>query len=225
MKKKKDDAHNITRARVFENIGTISQSIASPIRLRILQSLANAPSTVEGLSLKTGESIANTSQHLQKMLKANLLHCEKKGVSRIYSLANDDVLEVWLSLQKLASSINPQVQQDEQELSPPDLISNLNIDEILELVESNKAILLDARDAEDISGSTVPGAISVSLNQLQKQISTLPKKKKIFVFCRGRYCTLANPIVEALRSKGYDSYRLKSMAPELKKRIFKLKSK
>lgn len=95
---RKASLQEIARSRIYDNVARISQSIASPIRLRIIQSLANSPRTVESLSEKTGESIANTSQHLQKMLRAGILSCQKKGVSRIYQLASPEVLKIWLTL-------------------------------------------------------------------------------------------------------------------------------
>ncbi|UXR63746.1 helix-turn-helix domain-containing protein [Bdellovibrio bacteriovorus] len=191
--------------------------MASPIRLRILQSLANSPSTVETLSVKSGESIANTSQHLQKMLRAGLLKCEKNGVSRIYSLANEKVLEMWLALQNLAFQLNPQIQQDEKALCPDELCTSLSLAEVLKLVKSGKAVLVDARELDDADGSPINGALHIPPADLKKNSAPIAKSKTVFVFCRGRYCTLANPLVEKLRGKGFKAFRLREMAYEIQK--------
>lgn len=193
--------------------------MASPIRLRILQNLANSPCTVEALSLKTNESIANTSQHLQKMLRAGLLKCEKQGVSRIYSLANDQVIEMWVALQSLAHSLSIQIREDEEALCPPELCTDLSLKEVLKLVRIGKAQLVDARDEDDTEGSPVPEALHIRPKDLKSKQSQLMKSKTIFVFCRGRYCTLANPLVEALRKQGFKAFRLREMAYEINKSL------
>ncbi|MNJ96748.1 Helix-turn-helix domain protein [compost metagenome] len=205
------------RSRVYENIGLLSQAMASPIRLRILQTLANSPSTVENISQKTFESVANTSQHLQKMLRAGLLRCEKRGLSRIYSLANDQVLELWLSLQKLGYQLSPQVQQDEEILCPTELCSPLSLDEVWKMIKSGKGTLLDVRDVEDAEGSPVASATTIPASQIKKRFHEIPKSKTIFVFCRGRYCSLANTAVETLRKNGYKAFRLREMSYEIEK--------
>lgn len=215
--KQPNETQQSVRSRIYENLGTISQSMASPIRLRILQSLANSPSTVESLSVKSGESIANTSQHLQKMLRAGLLKCERQGVSRIYSLANEKVLEVWLALQNLAAELNPQIQMDEEALCPDELCTPLSTVEVLRLVKAGKAQLVDARELEDSQGSPIQGALHIPPTDLKKSSAPLAKTKTVFVFCRGRYCTLANPLVEKLREKGFKTFRLREMAYEIQK--------
>ncbi|WP_347359419.1 metalloregulator ArsR/SmtB family transcription factor [Bdellovibrio sp.] len=215
--KQQNETQHIVRSRIYDNLGLISQSIASPIRLRILQSLANSPCTVESLSVKSGESVANTSQHLQKMLRAGLLKCERQGVSRVYSLANQKVLEVWLALQNLASELNPQIQLDEETLCPEELCTPLSMLEVLKLVKAGKATLVDARELEDSQGSPIHGALHIPPTDLKKPSTTLAKNKTVFVFCRGRYCTLANPLVEKLRDKGFKAFRLREMAYEIQK--------
>lgn len=215
--KQQNETQQLIRSRIYDSLGLISQSMASPIRLRILQSLANSPCTVESLSQKSGESIANTSQHLQKMLRVGLLKCEKQGVSRVYSLANQKVLDVWLALQNLASELHPQVQLDEKVLCPEELCTPLSTGEVLKMVQAGKATLVDARDLEDSQGSPIHGALHIPQADLKKSLPTFSKNKTIFVFCRGRYCTLANPLVEKLRGKGFKAFRLREMAYEIQK--------
>ncbi|WII73926.1 helix-turn-helix domain-containing protein [Bdellovibrio sp. 22V] len=211
------DSSIAVRARVYDNLSLVSQAVASPIRLRILQTLANSPSTVESISAKTLESVANTSQHLQKMLRAGILRCEKQGVSRVYSLANEQVLEMWLTLQKLAFTLNPQIQQDEELLCPQELCTDMNLSAIWKMVKAGKATFLDVRDLDDAQGTPLKEALHIPSAQIKKHLSAIPKSKTIFVFCRGRYCSLANPVVETLRKHGYKAYRLREMSYEIEK--------
>lgn len=197
------------RTKIYEDLGNIAQSMSAPVRLKILQNLSNGPSSVEGLSLLINETIGNTSQHLQKMLRAGLLQCEKNGVSRTYSLTNNKILDLWFALQSLASDLSPHIKDGEEHLSPKELCSDLKLNEVINLVQNKKAILVDAREQKDAESTPVLGAINIPTNQINHKIKELSKSKIIFVFCRGRYCSLANPIVIALRKHGHKAYRLK----------------
>ena len=203
------------KKRIFENLGAITQSIASPARLRILQILSNKPCTVEVISEMGDENIGNTSQHLQRMLRAGLVRCQKQGVRRIYSLANTRILDIWFDLQKLAGEIAPQIQVDENSLSPAELCSDLKLSEILKLVKLGKAILVDSRTQEEFESSPANGALNFPLSQLNKLTASISKSMTVFVYCRGRYCVLANEVVISLRKKGFNAYRLKETSYQI----------
>lgn len=205
------------RKRIFENLGIITQTLASASRLRIVQCLTNSSCSVETLSQKTGESVANTSQHLQKLLKAGVVRCEKQGVSRIYHLSNRKVLELWLNLQDLARDLSPQIQQDEETICPADLLSELNGEQIQKKLMAGRAVLVDVREAEEAQSTPASGAISIPLQEFGDRWKELPKSKMILVFCRGRYCAMANPAVELLRKKGYEAFRLRENSYQLEK--------
>lgn len=204
------------RNNVYENLGRIVQSMSAPARLRVLQILSNHPSTVEALSEATGQSVGNISQHLQKMKAAGLVNVKKEGVSRIYSLADPKVAQLWLSLQDLAEKVSEPIRSDESIIAPPELCSDLKTHEILKLVRDKKAVLVDVRPLEDFQATPVLHAQHIPVDEVTEHIKKLPKSKKIFLFCRGRYCNMANPAVESLRQNGFDAYRLTQSCQELK---------
>lgn len=212
---KTDEVSLQCKRRIFESLGSITQSLASPARLRILHILSNKPCTVEVISEMADENIGNTSQHLQRMLRAGLVRCEKQGVRRIYSLANTKILDIWLSLQELAIEIAPQIQVDENYLSPAELCSDLELSEILKLVKLGKAVLVDSRTEEEFESSPAKGALNFPISQLSKLAANLSKSRTVFIFCRGRYCVLANQVVMSLRKKGFNAYRLKETSYQI----------
>ncbi len=203
------------KRRIFENLGSITQSLASPTRLRILQILSNKPCTVEVISEMADENIGNTSQHLQRMLRAGLVRCEKQGIRRIYSLANTKILDIWFGLQELAIEIAPAIQVDENYLSPAELCSDLELSEILKLVKLGKAVLVDSRTEEEFESSPAKGALNFPVSQLSKLTASLSKSRTVFIFCRGRYCVLANQVVMSLRKRGFKAYRLKETSYQI----------
>lgn len=213
---KKSVATEQARARIFEILGHLTQAMASPARLRILQVLSNRPSTVEILSQRSQESVANTSQHLQKLSKAGLVSCEKQGVSRVYRLANEKVVDTWLSLQTLAMAVSPSIGNEIAVVCPTELVSDSSPAEIRKLVKANEALLIDLREQIEFDTTPAPYAIHIPIENLEESLKQLPKSKTIFVFCRGNYCAMANPAVEMLRKKGYRAFRLRETSYELR---------
>src|SRR5262245_58703749 len=50
---------------VYEQVARIGKATSSPARLEILELIAQAPRTVEAIAAEVGQSLANTSHHLQ----------------------------------------------------------------------------------------------------------------------------------------------------------------
>jgi rhodanese-related sulfurtransferase len=75
-------------------------------------------------------------------------------------------------------------------------------------VRSGAVTLLDVRPPEEFEAGHIPGAISIRLPQLAKQLAELPKGKEVVAYCRGPYCVLAVEAVSLLRRKGFKATRL-----------------
>lgn len=207
------------KARLYENLGVITQTMSGPVRLKIIQNLCNRPYTVEDLSLTVNETIGNTSQHLQKLLKAGMVNVEKDGVSRIYKLSSHKVVDAWIAIQLLAEDLDPQIQMDQNKFCPPELCTPHDIGQVAKQIKSNKAVLIDAREKSETDNTPVSQAHNVTDN---KFLNSLMKTKIIYVFCRGRYCSRANNVVLDLRKKGYKAFRLKENSYQINSEIDKI---
>lgn len=203
------------RAEVYQNASEILAAMASPVRLRIIQILSHRASSVDELAQRTGEKIGNVSQHLQRLSKLGLVEFEKQGTSRVYHLADPTVLQVWLSLQALAEKVSPQVREKEALLCPEELCSPMTPTEVMNRVAAKKAVLIDVRTQDENEQHPVPGALSIPADQILDKAQKLPKSKTLFLFCRGKYCSLANVAVIDLRAKGFKAFRLKQTYYEL----------
>src|SRR5918992_2609308 len=87
---------------LFEAITLMGKAFASPRRLELVDLLAQAPRTVDELARASGQSTANTSQHLQALHAGGMVTRAREGTSVRYSLAGDEVLSLWLALRDLA---------------------------------------------------------------------------------------------------------------------------
>src|ERR671937_2306146 len=86
------------KSALFEAIAVMGKAFASPVRLELLDLLAQAPRTVDELARASGQSTANASQHLQALHAAGLVTRKREGTSMRYALAGDEVLSLWLAL-------------------------------------------------------------------------------------------------------------------------------
>src|ERR671936_521918 len=83
---------------LFEAIALMGKAFASPRRLELLELLAQAPRNVDELARAGGQSVANTSQHLQALHASGMVTRAREGTSVRYALAGDDALRVWLAV-------------------------------------------------------------------------------------------------------------------------------
>src|SRR5213592_1158457 len=89
---------------LFEAIAVMGKAFASPRRLELLDLLAQAPRTVDDLARASGQSTANTSQHLQALHAAGLVTRAREGTSVRYALAGTEALGLWLALRNASVS-------------------------------------------------------------------------------------------------------------------------
>src|SRR3954452_11285716 len=83
---------------LFEAIATMGKAFASATRLELLDLLAQAPRTVEELARASGQSTANTSQHLQALHAAGMVTRAREGTRVRYAIAGERALGLWLAL-------------------------------------------------------------------------------------------------------------------------------
>src|SRR5436305_412932 len=83
---------------LFEAIAVMGKAFASATRLELLDLLAQGPRTVEQLARASGQSTANTSQHLQALHTAGMVTRTREGTHVRYAMAGDRALRLWLAL-------------------------------------------------------------------------------------------------------------------------------
>lgn len=194
---------------VFDRLARILGALSAPARLRLLQVLAQGPRSVESLAKTTKLSVANTSMHLQKMAKEGLVKAERRGVTRIYSVASPAILAVWENVQDMTAEIDPWMRQTEREISDPMMRGPEKGREVLKALKKGKAVLLDVRPKEETSATPVPHSLALSHKDLFKSTRKFSKRKSLYILCRGRYCPQATEAVRFLRKKGFHAFRLR----------------
>ena len=194
---------------IYEQIARLGQATASPSRLELLDLLSQGPRTVEALARQTGQSVATTSHHLQVLRRARLVEAEKAGLYVTYRLPDLQVGTFFLQLRALAESRLAEVQQvTRQYLEARGAMEALDNDELVRRVRAGHVTLIDVRPREEYLAGHLPGAISMPLGDLKKQLRELPVARDVVAYCRGPYCVMALDAVDVLRRQGFRAHQI-----------------
>ncbi len=204
---------------IYGQLARIGKSLASGPRLEILDILCQGPRTVEVLAKQVGQSVANTSHHLQVLRQSRLVETEKQGVHVSYRLADEKVCAFFLSLRQLAESRLLEIEQVTREfLEARHAMQPVDRDELVERVRCGEVTVLDVRPPEEYRAGHIPGALSIPLEELSRHMATLPRDREVVAYCRGPYCVLAVEAVERLRQHGFQATRFEEGIPDWRAR-------
>jgi rhodanese-related sulfurtransferase len=195
------------QSEVFTSIADIIGAMSSPVRIKLIHFLSQGPLTVEILSTKIDQSVANTSMHLRKMLAAKVLKVETQGKNRIYSL-HPAAFPFWESCQDFIQSVDPSLKLDFKDIDG-DMDWMQDLRTTIKMAKNNEIVLVDARPQDEVA-ETLPGLniLNIPSSEIAKNLAKIPKKKPVVVFCRGRMCALSLFVTSELRKNGIKAYRL-----------------
>jgi len=198
---------------LFEAIALMGKGFASPRRLELLDLLAQAPRTVDELARVSGQSSANTSQHLQALHAAGMVTRAREGTSVRYALAGDEVLALWLALRDASVARLAEVERAAREYLGED-VDAIGRDELIARLRAGDVVLVDVRPAEEYEAGHIDGARSIPIQELEHRLAELPADREVVAYCRGPFCAYAHDAVRRLRAAGRDARRLQDGWPE-----------
>lgn len=194
---------------VYAALADVGKSVASPVRVELLDLLSQGDCTVDELSRLSGQSVANTSQHLQALLRSRLVRRSKEGLFVRYGMAVPEVAEFVRALRVLTERQAAELQRARKRLlAELDEAEPVGQEEIVRRVREGEAFVIDVRPTAEFTAGHLPGALSVPLEELTTRLAELPRGRDIVAYCRGPYCVLAVEAVRRLREKGYRAIRL-----------------
>lgn len=200
---------------VFEQLARIGAALSSGVRLELLELLAQGERSVDQLSALTGTTVANASQHLQKLKQAGLIVARKQGQFVFYRIAGDEVIGMLSALSRVGEAHVAEIERivrmyffskDDFEPIPPA--------ELLDRARRGLVTVLDVRPPEEFASGHVPGALNIPVEQLARKLRDLPKGKEVIAYCRGPFCLMSFEAVQLLRKKGIKARRLRDGMPE-----------
>jgi rhodanese-related sulfurtransferase/predicted transcriptional regulator len=200
---------------LFEAIALMGKAFASPVRLELVDLLAQAPRSVEELARLSGQSTANVSQHLQALRAAGMVTRAREGTRVRYALAGDDALRLWLALRDASAARLAEVERAAREYLGED-VDTLGREELLVRLRHGDVVLVDVRPEAEYVAGHIEGAHSIPLDELERRLAELPDDAEIVAYCRGPFCAYAHEAVRRLRDAGRDARRLDEGWPEWK---------
>jgi rhodanese-related sulfurtransferase len=207
------DAAKARKAALFEAIAVMGKGFGSPVRLELLDLLAQGPRSVEALAKASEQSTANASQHLQALHAAGLAVRRREGTRVRYALAGDDVLALWLALRNASAARLAEVERAAREYLG-DEVEAIGRDELVARLSRGDAVLVDVRPAEEYAAGHIDGARSIPLDELERRLAELPEDREVIAYCRGPFCAYANHAVRTLKRSGRRARRLQEGWPE-----------
>jgi rhodanese-related sulfurtransferase len=200
---------------LFELVAQVAQAIANPHRLELLDLLVQAPRSVEQLAEASALSIANASQHLQRLKRAGLVVSERRGTSMHYHIADPTVARLWVELRTLAER---QLAGMERALdayrTQRHAFAQITPYEVRQRLQNGEIVLLDVRPVLEYSAGHLPGARSLPLEELPRRLDELPADRLIVTYCRGPLCVYADQALALITESGRRGARLEAGVAE-----------
>lgn len=202
---------------LFIQFAFVAKTLGHADRLELLEHLGQGERSVEALAQRTGLSVANTSQHLQKMRRAGLITSRRNGKFVLYGIADDGVLSLLAALRQVAERGLGDVDRILRSyFSDRDSMEPISRVELLERSRDGLVTVLDVRPADEFAICHIPGAVNIPLSELERRMAELDHAQEIVAYCRGAYCVLSFEAVAALRAHGFKVRRLEEGLPEWK---------
>jgi rhodanese-related sulfurtransferase len=203
------------KAALFDAFASVARALGNGRRAEIVDVLAQGERSVDELAGEIGQSIANTSQHLQILSRARLVQSRRHGNRVIYRLASERVGELWSSVRDVAARHVAEVNGLADEyLGDRAGLEHVTADDLADRLASGEVVLLDVRPESEFRAGHIAGARSAPLPSLDTLVPDLSRRREIVAYCRGPYCVYADDAVRLLRAHGLKARRLDVGFPE-----------
>ncbi len=208
-----------TQPRAFKDaaytaFADVTKALANPKRLELLDLLIQRPFRVDELADGVGQSVGNTSQHLQVLRRARVVETTRRGTAVEYRLA-PGVAEVFVALRRLAEARSAELTLARRDFfAGAGAAETIDADALRAGLAAGEVVLVDLRPADEFVHGHVPGARSIPLAELAERLDGLPPDKLIVATCRGPTCVFAAQAVRALRNSGRRAVRFEQGVAE-----------
>lgn len=203
------------KSALFDAFASVAQALGNGRRAEIVDVLAQGERSVEQLGAEIGQSVANTSHHLQVLARAGLVRSRREGTRIYYRLAGERVGDLWAAVRDVAVRHVAEVGVLADEyIGERDEVEQLSAEELEQRLARDQVVLLDVRPEPEYEAGHIAGARSAPLDELPELLSKLPRRREIVAYCRGPYCVYADDAVRLLRERGLKARRLDVGFPE-----------
>ena len=203
------DTQHGDKARLYDLFAEVGKALGSASRLELIDLLAQAPHTVEELADKAHLSVANASQHLQRLKAVGLVTTAREGTYIRYRLSSPAVARLLRELQAVGLAHLAATEPALARYRPQrDAFATIAPGELAQRLAHGEALLLDVRPREEYAAGHLPHAISMPLAELPARLGELSPDRLVVTYCRGPYCVYADQALALLTAHGRQGARL-----------------
>jgi rhodanese-related sulfurtransferase len=205
----------VAKDALFAGLSRPAKALGHGRRVEIVDLLSQGERPVEEIAEQIGQSVANTSHHLQQLLRAGLVCTRRDGTRIYYRLASNSVAALWAALREVAAAHQGEIDQlAEAYLGDRGELETMTRAELQRRLRDRDVVVLDVRPAPEFAAGHIPGARNVPISDLQQRLRQIPADTQVVAYCRGPYCAYADDAVRLLRRRGRDALRLEEGFPE-----------
>lgn len=210
------------KAELYEQFARVAKALSNPVRLVLLELLAQGERGVDDLAGTAGMRVGNVSAQLHALASAGLVTGRRSGTHVYYRIADEQVADFVERMKDLARARLADTDRvaldylgDVAALEPVDL------GELARRMATGQVTVLDVRPEAEYAAAHIPGAINLPYERLAGHLTdpagpddALSPGREVVAYCRGRYCVMAPEAVRLLRAHGYPARPLDGGLPE-----------
>jgi len=205
----------IAKDALFDGFAAVAKALGSGRRAEIIDLLVQGERSVDEVAGELGQTVANTSQHLQHLLRAGLVHTRRDGNRVYYSLAGPRVAQLWAAVRDVAAEHLAEIDRlAEAYLGDRTRLDTVTRAELRRRLRAGDVVVLDVRPEPEFRAGHIAGAVSLPAAELTRRLRDVPKDRQVVAYCRGPYCVYADDAVRLLSRRGYRAARLEDGYPE-----------
>jgi rhodanese-related sulfurtransferase/predicted transcriptional regulator len=206
---------HLAKAALYDALAESAKALANGRRAELIDVLAQGERPVEELAAEIDQSVANTSHHLQRLLRSGLVRTRRAGTRIYYALASPAVANLWRAMRAAAEEHVAGLERlAEDYLGDRSTLDTMTRDELRKRLRDGDIVVLDVRPRPEYRAGHIPGAISVPVVHLHERLAEVGNDAQVVAYCRGPYCVYADEAVRMLVDAGRTAYRLEDGFPE-----------
>jgi rhodanese-related sulfurtransferase/DNA-binding HxlR family transcriptional regulator len=205
----------VAKDELFDGFAQVAKALSNGRRAEIIDVLAQGERHVEELASEIHQSIANTSFHLRALAASGLVTTRRDGTRIYYRLSSERVADLWRAMRDVAATHIAEIDDlATAYLGRRDQLDEITRDELTKRLRDGDVVVIDVRPGPEYAAGHIAGARSIPINDLKRQLRTLPRDVEVVAYCRGPYCVFADEAVRTLRRRGHHARRLQDGYPE-----------
>jgi rhodanese-related sulfurtransferase len=208
-------ADHASKAALFDALAESAKALANGRRAELVDVLSQGERSVEELAAEIDQTVANTSHHLQRLLRSGMVRTRREGTHIYYALSSPVVATLWRAMREAAEQHVAGLERlAEDYLGDRATLDSMTRDQLRDRLREGDIVVLDVRPRPEYEAGHIPGALSVPVQHLQARLKDIDGGAQVVAYCRGPYCVYADEAVRLLTSEGRAASRLEDGFPE-----------